>query len=75
MRLLSFGRLSHLDLSDVEIPVGVADSDALRRFVGQRWPELNGPGVRIAVNHTLVHDVVPLARGDEIAFLPPMSGG
>ena len=75
MRLLSFGRLSHLSLNDIEIPAGVTDSDALRRFVGERWPELNGPGVRIAVNHTLVHDVVPLSAADEIAFLPPMSGG
>jgi molybdopterin converting factor small subunit len=75
MRLLSFGRLSHLVLSDIEIPAGVTDSDALRLFVGERWPELNGPGVRIAVNHMLVHDVVPLSAGDEIAFLPPMSGG
>ncbi len=75
MRLLSFGRLSHLALSDVEIPAGVRDSDALRRFVGERWPELNGPGVRMAVNQSLIHDVVRLSPGDEIAFLPPMSGG
>jgi molybdopterin converting factor small subunit len=64
-----------LVLSDIEIPAQVTDSAALRRFVGERWPELNGPGVRIAVNHRLVHDVVSLSAGDEIAFLPPMSGG
>jgi molybdopterin converting factor small subunit len=75
VRLLSFGRLSHLCLSDVEIPPGITDSDALRRFVGEWWPELNGPGVRIAVNQSLVHDVAKLSPGDEIAFLPPMSGG
>jgi len=75
MRLLLFGRLSHLNLDDVEIPADVTDSDALRRFLGQRWPELDTPEVRIAVNQTLVHSAVPLSPGDEVAFLPPMSGG
>lgn len=75
MRLLAFGRLSHLPLNDVEIPADIADSDSLRSFVGEQWPQLNDPSVRIAVNQTLVHDVVPLSLSDEIAFLPPMSGG
>lgn len=75
MKLLSFGRLSHLDLDRVEIPSDVTDSDALRRFLGARWPEINSPEVRIAVNQTLVSGAVPLSPGDEIAFLPPMSGG
>ncbi|HYX45603.1 MAG TPA: MoaD/ThiS family protein [Sphingomicrobium sp.] len=75
MRLLSFGKLSHLALEGVDIPAGVTDSDALRRFLGERWPELNSPGVQLAVNHTLVRGSVPISPGDEIAFLPPMSGG
>ncbi len=75
MRLLSFGKLSHLAFDEVEIPADISDSNSLRRFVGERWPEVNDPGVRIAVNQTLVHDVVALFPGDEIAFLPPMSGG
>jgi molybdopterin converting factor small subunit len=75
MKLLAFGRLSHLALDTADVPEEVTDSLTLRRFVGQRWPELNDPRVRLAVNQTLVYDVVPLAPGDEIAFLPPMSGG
>ena len=75
MRLLSFGRLSNLDLGGVDIPADVTDSEALRRFLGERWPEIDTPEVRIAVNQMLVHGVVPLSPGDEVAFLPPMSGG
>jgi molybdopterin converting factor small subunit len=75
MKLLAFGRLSHLALDTADVPEEVTDSLTLRRFLGQRWPELNDPSVRLAVNQTLVHDVVPLAPGDEIAFLPAMSGG
>lgn len=75
MRLLAFGKLSHLRLSDIAVPADVTDSDMLRRFLGERWPELNGPSVLLAVNQTLVRGSVPLSQGDEVAFLPPMSGG
>jgi molybdopterin synthase sulfur carrier subunit len=36
---------------------------------------LSGKGVQAAVNKTLVRGDVALHAGDEIAFLPPMSGG
>ena len=38
-------------------------------------PALLDPSVRIAVNAELGHGNAPIADGDEIAFLPPMSGG
>ena len=75
MRLLAFGRLSHLPLGDFAIPSAIEDSESLRRLLGARWPELDDPGVRLAVNQVLVHGNVRLSAGDEVAFLPPMSGG
>jgi sulfur-carrier protein len=36
---------------------------------------LAGKGVQAAVNKILVRTDVAIAPGDEIAFLPPMSGG
>jgi molybdopterin synthase sulfur carrier subunit len=36
---------------------------------------LAGKGVQAAVNKTLTREDVTLQPGDEIAFLPPMSGG
>ncbi len=36
---------------------------------------LAGKGVQAAVNKTLTREDVSLQPGDEIAFLPPMSGG
>lgn len=36
---------------------------------------LAGPGVQAAVNKALTRGDVALNPGDEIAFLPPMSGG
>ncbi len=36
---------------------------------------LTGPSVQTAVNKTLARGDVALQAGDEIAFMPPMSGG
>ena len=36
---------------------------------------LAGPGVQAAVNKIIARGDVALAANDEIAFLPPMSGG
>ena len=36
---------------------------------------LCGPGVVAVVNHEMVRGDHPLEPGDEVAFLPPVSGG
>jgi molybdopterin synthase sulfur carrier subunit len=36
---------------------------------------LSGAGVNAAVNQRIVLGDAPLTTGDEVAFLPPMSGG
>ena len=43
------------------------------------WAALQLPGslssVRIAINHQFADPQTPLQPGDELAFLPPISGG
>ena len=59
----------------------VAHADSLAGLLAGLEPELaealRGPRVRIAVNGELVSAAQghALADGDEIAFLPPVSGG
>jgi len=52
---------------------------ALRALLAQEDPALGealaGKGVQAAVNKALVRADAALSPGDEIAFLPPMSGG
>ncbi len=36
---------------------------------------LTAPGVRVCVNQTIVRGNVGLGCGDEVAFLPPVTGG
>ncbi|HEX9933274.1 MAG TPA: molybdopterin converting factor subunit 1 [Allosphingosinicella sp.] len=59
----------------VALPGGVRDAESLRAWLGRDHPALREPSVRIAVNSSLHPGNAPLAEGDEIAFLPPMSGG
>ncbi len=50
--------------------------ETLARERGEAWAAtLADPGVRVAVNAELVARDTPLADGDEVAFLPPVTGG
>jgi molybdopterin synthase catalytic subunit len=61
---------------DLQVPAGATAEDVYARLVAQR------PGLewlrrvaRPAVNQTYVSWDHPLADGDEVAFIPPVSGG
>ena len=74
MKLLFFGRLRD-GAPPGPVPSGVRDIDALRAWLGRGRPELLDRSIRIAVNDEIVPGNRPLDEGDEVAFLPPMSGG
>ena len=56
-----------------------ATLSALRALLAQEDPALGealaGKGVQAAVNKSVVRADTAIGPGDEIAFLPPMSGG
>ena len=74
MRILFFGRLGEGPPAG-PVPPKVRDTDALRAWLGESRPELLDRSVRIAVNDEMILANRGLAEGDEVAFLPPMSGG
>ena len=76
--ILFFGRLRDEVGSSIltaELPDGVRDAGGLRSWLGRDHPALLDPSVRMAVNATFCAADAPVAEGDEIAFLSPMSGG
>jgi molybdopterin converting factor small subunit len=78
MRILFFGRLRDaVGASEIEraVPDGVADSEALRTWLGATHPEILEPTVRIALDDVLIAGPVALEGVAEAAFLPPVSGG
>ncbi|MCY3820382.1 MAG: MoaD/ThiS family protein [Gammaproteobacteria bacterium] len=69
------------DVLDLDIDDG-ASLDDLRRCLASRLDEdqmaaIGGADIRVAVNRRLVHDGEEsvLSAGDEVAFMPPVTGG
>lgn len=40
-----------------------------------QWEAVAATGVQVALNQAIVQDEAALADGDEVAFLPPVTGG
>ena len=79
VRVLFFGRLKDIvgRAEDVaEVAEGTRVEDLYARY-GQRFPELAGfrGSVAASVNQVFADWLSPLETGDEVAFLPPVSGG
>lgn len=54
---------------------GVSDLRSLEQELSSLHPIFRRVQCRIAVNRQLVIDNIPLQTGDEIAVMPPFSGG
>lgn len=79
VKVLFFGRLRDLVGSaeeQVELPAGasVADLSAHFRQLVPRWSEFQ-TSLAVAVNQEYAEAEARLKAGDEVAFLPPVSGG
>ena len=74
MRILFFGRLRD-GAPAGPVPPGVRDTGALRAWLGRDRPELLDASIRIVVNDEMILGDRLLDEKDEVAFLPPMSGG
>jgi len=80
MRVLFFGRLAEIaggreQAAPDTIPSLSALVGHLTQADAMLGEALAGKGVRAAVNKTIVTGDAPLKSGDEIAFMPPLSGG
>jgi MoaE-MoaD fusion protein len=79
VRVLFFGRLKDIvgrGEESPELPEGSCVEDAFAHF-RSAYPALAGlrSSVAASVNHELTGWSAPLRPGDEVAFLPPVSGG
>jgi molybdopterin synthase catalytic subunit len=79
VRVLFFGRLKDIvgkSEEDAELSEGARVEDLFLRY-GRSFPELAQfrSSVVASVNQEFAEWRAPLASGDEVAFLPPVSGG
>ncbi len=75
-----FGDVAPANLSDVALPGEVRTLSDLKTWVARQQPLLgramDATPTRLILNQAVAHDLATtIADGDEIAFLPPMSGG
>jgi sulfur-carrier protein len=68
-----------LGTSTEQIPAAqnVAELLTFLRARGGAWAQelAEGKAYKVAVNHTLASAQTPLQAGDEVALLPPVTGG
>ena len=79
VRVLFFGQLREIvgaGQDDAELSEGARVEDLFERY-GRRFPRLTEFRASIAasVNQEYAEWRAPLRAGDEVAFLPPVSGG
>lgn len=79
IRVLFFGQLKEIVGSaheDVDLSEGARVEDLFERY-GRRFPMLAKfrPSIAASVNQEYSEWRAPLSPGDEVAFLPPVSGG
>lgn len=78
VRVLLFGHYRDLapSTASMEVPPGATAADLAARLALQN-PRLADllARTRVAVNAEFADGNAPLREGDEVAFLPPMSGG
>jgi molybdopterin converting factor small subunit len=58
-----------------EIITDAADTDALMKEIAARFPLLENLTCLIAVNRNIVQTNTAIKEGQELALLPPYSGG
>lgn len=83
LKLVFLGKLGDVapaSLADIEPPRDVRTLSDLLQWLASEEPLLGrvmaGTTTRLIVNQCVAHDLSrPVTDGDEIAFLPPMSGG
>ena len=76
-RLVFLGRLEDIAGGAEREVAGGALADVLARVEPELAAALSADRIRLALNGTLVtnRDALVLGEGDELAFLPPVSGG
>src|ERR1700722_16344622 len=79
VRVLFFGQLKEIvgrAVDDVDLADGARVEELFARY-GAEHPQLTGfrGSVVASVNQEFADWQAPLAGGDEVAFLPPVSGG
>jgi len=74
IKVLIFGVLSDI-IGDSVLELNSINTDELLKILYYKYPELKKRKFQISVNQIVCTDVTNFLENDEIALLPPYSGG
>jgi molybdopterin synthase sulfur carrier subunit len=75
IKILLFGQLKQLTgSSELELQ-DITDTDQLIKEMKSRFPEIRDLNYMIAVDKTIIHGNTSIHENQELALLPPYSGG
>ena len=73
MKIIAFGQIA--EITGKTFPLDAPDTDTLRHDLETSFPEFAGKKYAIAVNKKIISQNTKLHPTDEIALMPPYSGG
>lgn len=74
VRIQLYGQLKQITGAS-ELMTDAADTDELVKEMAARFPPIENLAYIIAVDRTIVQTITPIKAGQELALLPPYSGG
>jgi molybdopterin synthase sulfur carrier subunit len=75
MKILFFASIAEYTGTDSITLEPVRNTDELQDVLIRKFPQLNTFSYAIAVNKAIIRDNAVLVESDEVALLPPFSGG
>jgi len=75
IRLLAFGQMAEI-VTSASVAIDIdGNTNDLKKALTTNFPDIANIPYAIAVNNTLVTTPIILTEHDEVALLPPFSGG
>ena len=75
IEIISFGKVAEF-IKNQQLDVSnIADTDALKQYLENRFPDLAGIKYKLALNKNMVQRNTALQNRDTLAIMPPFSGG
>lgn len=73
VKIIAFGQIA--EITGKKFETSSPDTETLKSWLLQNFPALENKKFVIAVNKRLITDTINLKDNDEVALMPPYSGG
>ena len=75
VKVYLFGKLKELTGQSELVLEGISDTGQLIHEINTRFPKTKDIPCLIAVDKNIIHSITPIKEGQELALMPPYSGG